>query len=104
MRMYGNAATTRPCPCPSGDGRVQGEPSPFCPRPSLAPDRFILDGSSVGDEAFVKGLQLRFGPMRGAQIVSAEAPYVAPLAPEVLRLERPLGAGSCAKIVLWFAG
>lgn len=70
----------------------------------VAPDGFILDGASAGDEAFVKGLQLRFGPLRGAQIVPAEAPYVAPLAPEVLRLERPVDAGACAKIAMWFAG
>lgn len=70
----------------------------------VAPDGFILDGASAGDEAFVKGLQLRFGPLRGVQIVSEEAPCAAPLPPEVLRLTQPLDASARARIAGWFAG
>lgn len=67
----------------------------------VAPDGFILDGHSSSDEAFVKGLQLRFGSLRGVQIVPAGgAADVLPL--EVLTLAAPLTEHAYARIAAWF--
>ena len=68
----------------------------------VAPDGFILDGHSSSDEAFVKGLQLRFGSLRGVQILPAGS--VADTLPlEVLTLAGPLTEDSYARIAAWFA-
>lgn len=69
----------------------------------FAPDGFILDGQSSSDEAFVQGLQLRFGSLRGVQIVQAgETPDTLPL--EVLVLAAPLTESVYARIAAWLAG
>jgi anti-sigma regulatory factor (Ser/Thr protein kinase) len=68
----------------------------------VAPDGFVVDGAAAADEAFVKGLHLRFGALRGVQLVPPEAPHAPPLPLEVLRLTHPLDAPACAQLVAWF--
>jgi anti-sigma regulatory factor (Ser/Thr protein kinase) len=69
----------------------------------LAPDGFVLDGATAADEAFVQGLHLRFGALRGVQLVPDEAAEAPLLALEVLRLKHPLDDAACARLVAWFA-
>lgn len=66
-------------------------------------DGFVIDGNNDDvEQSFVQGLGLRFGELRGVQILSRDALFASPPPKEILRVLRPLSANSLATMIQYF--